>query len=192
LDKGGGPRGSVPRLRQHMVRLFTSSVSATVKRDGELHNVGFHPVEKFDLFWDPKRPNQGALWQSTLRLSPLFFDEITQSPVAVDMAALRSLARARSPLAIDLYMWLTYRFSYLKKPTVVPWPALALQFGGDYGRTRAFKAALLEHLGRVIEVYPQAHVEPMGTGLLLRPSRTHPSPCAPCPAAGGDAPVALW
>jgi len=74
LTKGGGPQGSVPRLRQHMQRLFTSAISATVERGGELHRVGFCPVESFSLFWDPKRPHQETLWQSPLKLTPLFFD----------------------------------------------------------------------------------------------------------------------
>ena len=38
----------------------------------------------------------------------------------------------RSPMALDLYSWLTYRMSYLERLTGIPWGALQLQFGADY------------------------------------------------------------
>lgn len=173
LAKGGGPQGSAPRLRQHMQRLFAASVSATVERDGEIHDIGFRPVERFSLFWDPKQPDQGTLWQSNLSLTPLFFDEITKKPVPVDMAALRALVKSRSPLAIDLYQWLTFRMSYLRHPYTIPWPALQLQFGISQDiPVRLFKAKFVRRLKQVIEVYPQAKAEPTKAGLKLWPSKT--------------------
>lgn len=40
----------------------------------------------------------------------------------------------------DIYCWLTYRMSYLERPSEpIPWAALKRQFGCDFGRTRAFK-----------------------------------------------------
>ncbi len=170
LTKGGG---SVHRLRQHMQRLFTSAVSATVERDGEMHNIGFLPVERFSLFWNPKHPDQETLWQSNLRLSQTFFEEIIYRPVPVDMAALRMLAKTRSPLAIDLYQWLTHRMSYLHKPTTISWPALQLQFGISQKLSmRNFRREFTRRLKQVIEVYPQAKVEPTKAGLKLLPSKT--------------------
>ena len=70
----------------------------------------------------------------------VFFEEITRSAVPVDLRAIRHLQR--SPLAIDLYVWLTYRMSYLRTPTVVPWEGLQGQFGADYGRPRDFRRSL--------------------------------------------------
>ncbi len=171
LTKGGG---SVSRLRQHMQRLFSSAVSATVKRDGETHHIGFLPVvDRFSLFWDPKHPEQQTLWQSNLRLSQLFFDEIVYRPVPVDMAALRMLAKSRSPLAIDLYQWLTFRMSYLRKPITIPWPALQLQFGiSQKLSVRNFRREFGRRLKHVTKVYPQAKVEPTQGGLKLWPSNT--------------------
>ena len=76
-------------------------------------------------------------------------------------------------MAIDIYQWLTHRMSYLRKPYTIPWPALQLQFGCDYGREIDFRRKFLPHLKRVLELYPQAKVEPGSGGLLLKPSRTH-------------------
>ncbi len=173
LGKSGGRHGSVPRLREHMQRLFTSTVSAEYQKAGEWRQVTFCPIEGACIFWDPKNPYQGSLWRSCISLNHRFYEEIVYRPVPIDMAALRALAKARSPMAIDIYQWLTHRMSYLRKPATVPWPALQLQFGGDYGRLRDFKARFLRHLKRVLELYPQANVEPNDGGLLLRSSRTH-------------------
>jgi len=173
LGRSGGRHGAIPRLRQHMQRLFTSSVSATVKRDGEMHSIGFFPVEKFSLFWDPKNPEQQTLWQSRLSLHPRLYEEIVDRPVPVDLAAIRTLAKGRSPLALDLYQWLTFRMSYLRQPCTIPWEALQLQFGVSQEiPVRLFKAKFTRRLKQVIEVYPQAKVEPTKAGLKLWPSKT--------------------
>ena len=46
------------------------------------------------------------------------------------MLALKLLKR--SPLALDIYFWLTYRMSYLQKDTLIPWEFLQMQFGAYY------------------------------------------------------------
>jgi Plasmid encoded RepA protein len=66
---------------------------------GRWSEAGFRIASGADLWWDPKAPNQAALWQSKVTLSPDFFAEIVRRPVPVDMAALRALRR--SPLALD-------------------------------------------------------------------------------------------
>jgi hypothetical protein len=163
----------IARLREHMTRLFTATVSATYQEDGRLKNKGFRPVEGFDLLWDHRSPNQTSLWQSSLKLNQTFFEEIIRRPVPVNLGALRQLAKTRSPLALDLYAWLTYRMSYLREATTVPWEGLALQFGGDYTRTRDFKAKLVKQLAAVSSVYPKAKFEPTVDGLKLYPSLPH-------------------
>lgn len=173
LGDSGGAQGHYPRLREHMQRLFTSTVSATIERGSEMHNIAVCPVERFSLFWDPKQPDQEALWHSTLKLAPLFFEEITYKPVPIDMSVLRELVKERSPMALDVYQWLTYRMSYLRQPTPIPWAALQLQIGSDYKATRDFKRAFLCHLKRALELYPQARVSVERECLRLLPSKTH-------------------
>jgi len=91
------------------------------------------------------------------------------------MRALKALKQ--SPMQLDVYMWLTYRMSYLKKPTVIPWPSLQDQFGAEYAPTprglRDFRANFLKALKAVIEVYPMAKATEAATGLRLAPSLTH-------------------
>lgn len=55
-------------------------------------------------------------------------------------------------MPLDLYCWLTYRASYAKKPSTIPWAALAMQFGSDYARLRDFKASFLAEVRKVATV----------------------------------------
>ena len=117
------------------------------------------------------KPDQAALWGSVVTLSPGFFSAVTERPVPVDFRALKAL---RSPLALDIYCWLTYRMSYLERRSKpIPWAALKLQFGCDYGRTRAFKERFLRMLRQVLVVYPAARLQVRPAGLQLVPSPTH-------------------
>ena len=76
-------------------------------------------------------------------------------------------------MALDIYTWLTYRASYLKRPTVIPWSSLALQFGADYSRLRDFKHAFINELKKVVTVYGQVQIEVIDDGLVVKPSLTH-------------------
>lgn len=172
MTSSGGPSGTVPRLRDHMRRLFCSTVSWTV--DSPQNNTfatgGIRPIETATLWWDPKAPDQPSLWKSRIGLNQRFYDELVSKPVPVDMRILRVLAQERSPLAIDIYTWLSYRLFYLRGDTTIPWEALAMQFGGDYARLRDFKKFFIKRLAVVLKLYPEARVESLDAGLKLSPS----------------------
>ena len=175
LIPAGGRWGTITRLKDQMTRLFSSYVSCRAVSDTENSGVGFPVAYKYQLWWEPKSPDQAALWQSTVTLSQDFFREIVDRPVPIDMRALKALKR--SPMALDIYCWLTYRFSYLKKRVEIPWPALQTQFGAGYpGTVRGtldFKRNFLKHLRSVLTVYPEAKVDEGSHGLLLKPSKSH-------------------
>lgn len=173
LSPTAGKRGTIPRLRNQMLRFFTSTFSATEQADGRIRDVGFRPVSKMDLFWDSRNVNQTSLWQSTIVLSEDFFEELVKRPVPLDMRALKSLAKSKSPMALDIYAWLTFRYSYLSESTLIPWELLALQFGGDYGRERDFKRKFVGQLASVKGLYSDAKFEVTPEGLRLFPSRPH-------------------
>ena len=171
LARRGGERGDITRFRNQTMRLFCSTVSCRYK--DKTHDAGgnLNLVEKYSLWWNPKTPDQMPLWKSTVTLGNTFFNEVIDRPIPVDMRALKALKR--SPMALDIYCWLTYRLSYLRKPTEIPWPVLQIQFGADYTRTRGFKESFLHHLRAVITLYPEANVEDGERGLLLKPSKPH-------------------
>ena len=175
LGRTGGKTGTITRLRNQTVRLFSSAISCQYSDETNDQGKGFNIAKEYNLWWNPKSPNQMPLWKSTVTLSPEFFSEIVNKPIPVDMLALKTLKR--SPLELDIYCWLTYRMSYLKKDTVVPWPYLQLQFGADYAQDaqglRNFKKKFLLRLKKVHETYSTAKVYDVGSGLLLKPSPPH-------------------
>lgn len=171
LETNGGLTGRIRPLKEQMRRLFSSSVSCTYESDGKFAIETVNMVDSARLWWHPKSPEQACLWSSTLTLGERFFEEIVERPVPVDLRALRALRG--SPLALDVYCWLTYRLSYTRKPLVVPWEALEAQFGSDYSETRYFRRNFAQRLKAVCSVYPDAQVSLRPAGLHLRPSRTH-------------------
>jgi hypothetical protein len=160
-----------------MQRLFGSTIAFTWdgRRDGEWHDAGFRVARETHLWWSPRQPEQAATWRSTVILSEGFFEAITERPVPIDLRVLKSL---RSPMALDAYLWLTYRNSYLRKPIRVPWALLALQLGADYRDRRDFKRRFLRALRQVLVVYPSARVQQVRGGLRLCPSPSHVRPLA--------------
>jgi hypothetical protein len=108
-------------------------------------------------------------------LSEPFFKECIDHVLPFDMRAVGCLRQ--SPLALDIYVWLTYRMSYLSKRTTIPWLALAGQFGSGYAMNeqglRDFKRAFLRELKHVLVIYPKAKVSDSANGLVMYPSPPH-------------------
>jgi hypothetical protein len=171
----GGRWGSIGRLKDQTQRLFSASITAIYQDADKTAMLGYRVADKALLWWNAKDPMQGSLWESTVSLTAQFFEEVTTRPVAIDMRALRGLKK--SPLALDVYCWLTFRMSYLEKPTEISWAALQGQFGAGYPRTaqgmRHFRAHFLPALEKVLLVYPGATAAPTLAGIRLSPGRPH-------------------
>lgn len=173
---GGGCRGDAARLREQMKRLFSAHISFTWADDEKFLRNHYTIAEKIRLWWNPKDLQQENLFDSSIVLSQKFFEEIVERPVPVDMRALAELKQ--SPLALDLYAWLTYRVSYLKKSQLVTWPQLHEQFGADFTDIRAFRFKVRQYLARIFVLYQELRVEDDKGGLVLFPSPSHVSPRA--------------
>lgn len=176
----GGRWGTIPRLRDQSDRLFKSYVTAyEISQDGECgrsRGKNIMVADKWDLWWDPRQTSeQRTLFKSWVKLNDSFFHQVTDRPVPIDLRAIRALKK--SPFALDIYAWATYRMSYLRQRTEIPWESLQLQFGAEYadnaqGR-RDFKRKLINALRKVSTVYPDLRASPGNTGLILLPSRPH-------------------
>ena len=171
LTPTGGANGSITRLKNQTRRLFSATVTASYEDDKQIADMGYRLADKSVLWWHSKDPEQAGLWKSTVTLSEQFFNEVVDRPVPIDMRAIKALKQ--SPMALDIYMTLTYRMSYLKQPTVIPWASLAFQLGSDYSRLRAFREAFLAELRKVGLVYSGVQVEVLDEGLKIKPSLTH-------------------
>ncbi len=192
----GGSRGTSTRVSEQMKRLFGALITAQYTGDLGNGRTGFklrnvmiadgldiagddwkleQGQEDGAALWRPQTQTEAGSWQSTVRLSDNFFQECIDRPIPIDLRAYKALRG--SPLAMDVYTWLTYRMSYTERRTrPIPWASLMLQFGSNFKNDQAvrdFKKAFLKALKAVAVVYPQAQVEVKGNGLVLIPSPTH-------------------
>lgn len=153
----------IARFRDQSLRLFKSVISVEYFDDenGD-QSQRLLISDQSHVFWHPKKVDQAALWDSTLDLSKSFFDEIVSAPVPIDMAVYHALTK--SPMAMDIYTWLTYRMFVLLRSgrpfVLVPWIGLKMQFGASYGDDQQglynFRLNFKTRLREVLNFYPEA------------------------------------
>jgi hypothetical protein len=125
---------------------------------------------------------QGDLFIETARLSEGFFEQLQKHPVPIEEAAVKQIAN--NSMALDVYVWLSYRLHSLREPRPISWKALHAQFGRGIIRMDHFKQHFRETLELALAVYPDADVSLDGaTGIILRPSRP-PIPTRIAPSRG--------
>jgi hypothetical protein len=170
------------RVADGLRRLFGANLSVEgleIRPDGHGEAIEYFRIADSVRLWfgkDDVEDNDG-LWASTVTLSQRFYDSIVSSPVPIDLNAMKALGK--SAMRMDIYLWLTYRMFYLRKPTRIKWPDLNLQFGAQYAQPHKFKAAFEGHLKAIKIIYPEARVEPTAEYLILRPSPPHVEPTKP-------------
>ncbi len=172
---GRGPRGDATRLKEQMLRLFRCHISFEYsEQSGRQSWLDMQVAPKGNFWWDYKNPDQPALFESNIVLGEEFYNAIINSPVPIDLRAVLPLKK--SPLAIDVYMWLTHRIYSMKKASkkeaVIPLALLKEQFGSEYNRLRDFKAAFSEALEKVKEVFPALDYSMEKSALVLRVGKT--------------------
>lgn len=174
LSTSGGQRGDTSRLKAQATRLLSTFISVNTHRREDFAYKNVAVSDNGVLFWHPKKPDEPSLWESTITLSPAFYRDCIDCAVPFDLRVLHQL---RSSLAIDLYLWLTWRMYILHRPTLIPWATLRAQFGAGYAATSQglahFRTAFYRCLADVCAVYPAARISPEAEGLRLRPSPPH-------------------
>lgn len=172
----GAKRSDAHRLREQMLRLFRAVISFEVEngdaRIGSAEWVDMQVATGGKTWWDFREPTQGALFESVVELSEKFYEALVAAPVPVDMRALRALKR--SPLALDLYAWATYRTftaSRTGRPVFIAWSELAAQIGADYADPKDFRKKVTGGLRKVQTVYPALRLGDADGGFVLQPSR---------------------
>jgi hypothetical protein len=168
----GGKHGYIRSMREQMIRLFNSDFRYRYGSE-ESDQSALMAVEAYKVWWlKPEQSAQDDLFPSYIVLTGPFFAELFNHAVPVDLRAVSYLRK--SPLALDLFNWLTHRYSYMKHQTEVPWEMLADQVGACYSHLRMFKYNVKKALQSIKQIYPQAEFDPEGKyGLILRPSPTH-------------------
>ena len=173
-DRSGGARGDRTRLRNQMDRLFATQVSLIYEDEQQKLRVSSLVADRAEFWWDVKRPAAPVLWDSTIRLGEEFFNEIIAHPVPIDLHILKAVKR--SPLGLDLYLWLTYRTFALKSTLQLSWRQLYRQFGADPAKAtekytvRDFRADSLRELKKIKRAWPDLNYHTVTGGLVVSPS----------------------
>ena len=170
-DDGGAVRR---RLRNQMQRLFRSHVELVYEDAHGSRFVNSAIADSGEFWWDAKHPDQPALWESKIELGEKFFHEVITNPIPLDLHILKAVKR--SPLGLDLYLWLTYRTFALKRPLRLTWPLLYRQFGVDPARAgdklivNDFRKDCLRELQKIKKAWPDLHYQTVKGALVLSPS----------------------
>ena len=172
---GGGTSGGRTRLRNQIKRLFNAHIQLAYENERVSASVNSPLASRTEFWWNPNRPHERALWESKIELGDKFFQEIIRHPVPLDMNILRALRR--SPLGLDLYLWLTYRTFTLKHPLRLSWRQLYRQFGvnpamaGDKRTVDAFRTDCLRELTKIRVAWPDLNYSTGKGVLVLLPSK---------------------
>ena len=162
------------RLRNQMTRLFRCQIELIYQDEHGERSVASRIADRTELWWNARKPDQPALWESKIELGEKFFHEIIRHPVPLDMQILKDLKR--SPLGLDLYLWLTYRTFALKAPLRLTWPQIYRQFGveptkaNDKLVVNDFRKDCLRELKKIKRAWPDLHYRTVKGALVLSPS----------------------
>ena len=170
LTVSGGKNGSISRFKEQLNRLAACRMQLIMRDDDRASIINPAPlIKRLDL-WFPPDSRQRMLWPSQLTLSDEFFQSLTNFALPLDPRAIRGLQH--SARAIDAYTWLAHRLPRVKnrKGDRVSWSALQTQFGPEVSDLRNFKSQMITALKQVTAVYPDARIEQVDGGLLLKRS----------------------
>ena len=167
--------GARTRLRNQMKRLFRCQIELIHEHEHGDRSIASRVADRTEFWWNERKPNARTLWDSKIRLGEDFFQEIVRHPVPLDLNILKALSR--SPLGLDLYLWVAYRTFTLKRPIRLSWPRLYRQFGvdpakADDNRTvQDFRKDCLRELKKIKTAWPDLnYYTPKGV-LQLYPSK---------------------
>ena len=170
----GGKRGEQTRLRNQMRRLFSAHVRLVYEHEHGEASVNSPVASRTEFWWNKRKPNERVLWESKIELGEKFFEEIISHPIPLDMNILKALKR--SPLGLDLYLWVTYRTFALKRQQRLSWRQLYRQFGADPAKASDkrtvlnFRSKVLREFKKIKAAWPGLNYATAPGVLILLPS----------------------
>ncbi len=157
IQRTGGPRGGITSFKSQAEKLFRSEITVTCTGTDMISERDIKVSDGRFFFWDNKNPEQTTLWESGVELSERFYKLLIQNPVPLDWRVLKGIKQ--SPMALDLYMWLNHRMSYLKEPVSIRWTTLGQQLGSGIENERMFKHQVRKHLMKIQVIWQDLKVD---------------------------------
>ncbi|MFT8663347.1 MULTISPECIES: replication protein RepA [Bifidobacterium] len=165
IEVGGRQLKTIkPQLDNLFRCAYTISNDTASTSDG----VAFTVATKWQIDWLRNEPQEHGLFENWVRFSQEYIDYLRDSPVPVDLSI---VARLNSPMSLDVYWWLTRRYSYLHERQSITWQQLYNQFGST-NVMPAFKQSFQRAVDDVHYVYPQANITCGRNYVTLFPSQT--------------------
>jgi hypothetical protein len=182
VPRTGGKRGGITAFKAQAERLFRAEISISCIGANYLAERDMKIADGRFFFWSAKDSEQPTLWENSVELSDRFYKLLVNTPVPLDWRILKAIKQ--SPMALDLYMWLTHRMSYLQKPVSIRWETLQGQLGSDVERIDHFREKVRKHLQKIKAIWLGLHIDASGsdclhlypTSSLTKPTKTNTLP----------------
>ncbi len=144
-------------IHDQLERLLHANISFQYKDDDQRSRLNITVAPKSVLWWNYKKPEQGSLWGSYIEISEDFYTAILSAPVPLRTDILAALKR--SPLALDVYMWVSYRLFTMQaadqEQVTLGYGRLQEQFGTGIAEKnyRLFRSRFKQALADVAEYW---------------------------------------
>jgi hypothetical protein len=165
LEVGGK---SLKTIKPQLENLFGCSYLITHDNESQSNGAAFTVANKWQIDWLRNEPQEHGLFENWVRFSQEYIDYLRDSPVPVDLSI---VARLNSPMSLDVYWWLTRRYSYLHERQSITWQQLYSQFGSS-DAMKSFKQSFRKAVNDVHYVYPQANITCGRNYVMIYPSDT--------------------
>lgn len=170
LPVNGGPRGSIAMVREQTMRISRCNFVMQwddIAEDNRTRQTIIDARITEDMeFWS----SEDGGWEGAIKLNDRFHQHLLQHSVPLDKRAIAHLSG--SSLSLDLYSLLAYRLPRLNKELYFSWQSLQHQIGAEFNRAYDLRKKTMSALHDVLAVYPNANVEVVNGGLLLKPSES--------------------
>ena len=178
LGRGtGGATGNLKNIREQILRIAGSTI--TVESDDGVHAQGSNTqiLDGWNLWFDPRDPNQGSFIESELVLTEKFFNHIAEAPIPIDLNVLRELNKPRS---MDIYIWLTLKQYWLAKNNrdsyTFTWEMMTANFATkalDSNDARQnFRKEIKKSIHDILTIWPNAGITADTTGVTVTKTTT--------------------
>ncbi len=168
----GGVRSDRARLHIQAENLFRSTITfELIENEGGKqikHWKDIQVASEGKLWWNLDKDDSIPLIGSYIEIGDYFFDAITQSAVPIDMRVVKELKK--SPLALDLYSFLTFKSfvaSSSGRDQTIKWIWLKTQIGCEYSRIYDFIIKSKETLKKIKCLYGRLKIEETSDGIKV-------------------------
>ena len=148
-------------MQRNLIRLLNSNIaferSAGNAEQGSIISGRLDVADTIALWWDYKNPDQDSLWGSYIEVSEKFRQAILANPLPLRRDIIAALRK--SALALDVYMWVSYRLFTLQntgqEQVSLSYGKLQEQFGTGISEAnyRSFRRDFKNALGKVAKYW---------------------------------------